>query len=385
MEPATLRQLVGSALLSLRKAALVGVLVWVPTAALAWWTGRTTPSDLVRHTAEFGFADFPQAPAGLDALRTWVTGQPGIEDVEVRLVAKPDSKVEWRPVSKSETKPGQKPETKPGTKAEKEPGTVIGTETGTETQQERKTVQLRYRSMSREPLAPPWEELGYAKPSWTSRQWSGKFQIGVHQGIGFYLFLLARCLDVGFLVAGIGWFRRSRRSGWPLPRLFRGAARPAAIWGLVVGFVLAGLAWLYRWWAGNGIAGAWPLAAFWPAWTWILSLSLLPLVFLLCQELFFRGALFGSFQRANRPMIGVVVSALFFTLAQLDPGGAPVFLVIGLAQAWLYQGTGSLLAPLVAGVVYTGLAIILPSFVVGPELLLELKQGLLQSLQNVGK
>ena len=322
------------------KAALIGVLVWVPIATIAWWTGRPGPQDNHRHTHQFTFAAIP---TDLDPLRGWAVRQPGIQDVEVQRVTKPDK---------------------------------------------REVVELRYGSSSKQWLTPPWEELGCPKPQSMARQWSGKLRITVQHGLAYYLFLLSRSLDLGFLIVGILWFRRARRSGRPLPRLFRGAARRAAVWGLVAGLVLAGLVWLYAQVpvaAGKGIAGPWWMTVFWLPWARILSLSLVPLVFPLCQELFFRGALFGSFQGAGRPWTGIVVSALLFTVVQLDLRAAPIFLVMGVVQAWLYKRTESLLAPLVAGFVCAALAITLPSLLIGPELLRELTQGMLKGLQNVGK
>ncbi|MHC4078314.1 MAG: lysostaphin resistance A-like protein [Planctomycetota bacterium] len=334
------RQLIGTALRYVGKAALIGVLAWVPIATIAWWTGRPGPQDTQKHTEEFTFAAMP---TDLAPLRDWATGQPGVQDVMVRRVEK---------AGKGEV------------------------------------VELRYGSQSKEHLAPPWQELGYLRPDSTTRRWVGKLRIGVHQGLSYYLFLLARCLDVGFLIVGILWLRRARRAGRPLPRLFRGAARRAAVWGLVAGLVLAGLVWLYSLVplaAGKGIAGAWPMTVFWPAWARIVSLSLVPLVFPLCQELFFRGALFGSFQGAGRPWTGVLVSALLFTVVQLDLRAAPAFLVIGVVQAWLYKRTESLLAPLIAGFVCAALAITLPSFLLGTEFLHELTRGMLEAIQDIGK
>lgn len=343
MEVSTLRELVGNASRYLRTAVIVGMVVWLPVATLAWWADRAGPEGILRHTDRFTFTSMP---ADLGPLRDWMARQPDVVDVEVQ--------------------PAQRPEDKDSSE----------------------TVELRYGSRSQQALAPPWKELGYAQPTRPTHHWSGKINIAIGHDIGFYIFLLARCLDLGFLIAAIVWFLRARRSGQPLPGLFRGAARRAAVWGLGTGLVLAGLALLYWWlvpFSEQGITGAWPLAIFWPGWAWILSLGLLPVVFPLCQELFFRGALLGSFQAAGRAKTGILVSALLFTIAQLNFYEAPVFLVMGLAQAWLYNRTRSLLAPLVAGFVCAALAITLPSFVIGPEIARELLQKTVEAMQNLGK
>lgn len=336
MDRPTLRQLLGNAWPHVAGALIIGVLLWVPTATVFWWTGRTAPRGLLQHTDEFSFAVIP---ADLEALRAWVVRQPGIQEARLHRVAKDG---------------------------------------------EEELLELCYRSASTESLAPPWKQLGYPQPASAVHRWRGRLQIRVHQKPAFYLFLLARCLDLGALIVALRWLRRARRSGRPLPRLFRGAARPALLWGLGAGLVLAGVAWLPAL-AADGIAGSWALMALWPRWAWILGLCLLPLVSSLCQELFFRGALFGSFEEAGRPLTGVLVSALLFTLAQLNLQAVPVFLVIGIAQACLYRYTKSLLAPLLAGFVCAALAITVPSFMIGPGLLQDLLQSTLEAMKNLGK
>jgi membrane protease YdiL (CAAX protease family) len=80
-----------------------------------------------------------------------------------------------------------------------------------------------------------------------------------------------------------------------------------------------------------------------------------------------------------------LVSALLFTVVQLDLRAAPVFLVMGVVQAWLYKRKESLLAPLLAGCVCAALAITLPSFLLGAEFVRELTQGMLDALQKLGR
>jgi len=340
----SLRELVGKALRYSRIAVLVGVVVWLPVAAVAWWTSRPGPAGQLAHTDEYSFTPMPE---DLAPLRKWTARQSGVANVEVRRVTKPNKE-----------------------------GPL-------------EVIEMRYGSSRREALAPPWKELGYPKPEQATHHWSGKLRIALARGIGFYAFLLARCLDLGFLIAAIVWFRRARRSGQPLPGLFRGPRRPAALWGLGTGLVLAGLALLY-WWlvplaSSRGIAGAWPMTVFWPTWAQVLSLLLVPVVFPVCQESFFRGAVLGSFQNADRPKTGILVSALLFTVAQLSLREAPVFFVMGLVLAWLYNRMGSLLAPLVAASVCAAVAITLPSFWIGPELVEEVTKRMLEALQGAGK
>jgi hypothetical protein len=72
----------------------------------------------------------------------------------------------------------------------------------------------------------------------------------------------------------------------------------------------------------------------------------------LAQELFFRGGLLGMWKAANRFRTGAVLSALLSALLMLDWTIFPVLLVAGLALAWLYRWSRSLLATLLAHIAF---------------------------------
>ena len=68
----------------------------------------------------------------------------------------------------------------------------------------------------------------------------------------------------------------------------------------------------------------------------------------MAEEFLFRGVLFSTFQKLGWPKCAWLVPSLLFALIHLN---APVFvplLVFALAQTWLYQKTGGLLAPMLA-------------------------------------
>ena len=68
----------------------------------------------------------------------------------------------------------------------------------------------------------------------------------------------------------------------------------------------------------------------------------------ICEELFFRGAVFGSFKAAGRPLAGGVFSALLFAFAHLDPVTIIPLLIFGLGTAWAYHRTRSLVTVVIA-------------------------------------
>jgi len=52
-----------------------------------------------------------------------------------------------------------------------------------------------------------------------------------------------------------------------------------------------------------------------------------------CEELFIRGAVFGSFKASSCPLHGGVFSAMLFALAHLDPVNVIPFFIFGLVGA----------------------------------------------------
>lgn len=91
-------------------------------------------------------------------------------------------------------------------------------------------------------------------------------------------------------------------------------------------------------------------------------LRLLPwIVFIvpISEEVFFRGYLFRLLAQRAGLATGYVVSSAMFSAVHLNPSGFVIYLVIGLILAWVYQRTGSLLAPVVGHVVHNGIVLAL--------------------------
>ena len=81
----------------------------------------------------------------------------------------------------------------------------------------------------------------------------------------------------------------------------------------------------------------------------VVILTGLAIVFMapIAEEVFFRGFIYGGLRRyLNLPVAGLI-SGLLFSFAHGDPGLILPFAAIGLVLAYLYERTGSLLAPIV--------------------------------------
>jgi membrane protease YdiL (CAAX protease family) len=64
-----------------------------------------------------------------------------------------------------------------------------------------------------------------------------------------------------------------------------------------------------------------------------------------CEELFFRGFAYRCFHTRWGPMAGMLLSATLFSLIHLHPVGLLPIFVVGCALAYLYERTGTLVAP----------------------------------------
>ena len=77
----------------------------------------------------------------------------------------------------------------------------------------------------------------------------------------------------------------------------------------------------------------------------------------LVEELFFRGAVFGAIRARTGPLPALLVSGALFAGAHFVPAAFPALMVFGVLLAFLYERTGSLLAPVLAHALYNGLAL----------------------------
>lgn len=142
--------------------------------------------------------------------------------------------------------------------------------------------------------------------------------------------------------AGPGFWRVAGAGGYPWWRSYA-----LAMWGalaLPIPIVLAGL--LYR-----AIAQEMPISQN-PAiemivgasspWTRLAMFLLVAVAAPLIEETLFRGALFVPLRERLGPGLAVLVSAVLFALAHLDPTALPQYILIGVALGTVRQASGSL-------------------------------------------
>ncbi len=75
-----------------------------------------------------------------------------------------------------------------------------------------------------------------------------------------------------------------------------------------------------------------------------------------CEEIFFRGVIFGSARGAGLSKAGVAISAVLFAIVHLIPLLAPFYATFAVVMCWLYTRTGTLAAPIAAHMTMNGLA-----------------------------
>ncbi|MBI1924279.1 CPBP family intramembrane metalloprotease [Candidatus Poribacteria bacterium] len=279
----------------------IGSVIWLPFLLFG-------PIAQVNHEVRTQFAIMPVDDRALDA---WIHTQPGVDKIDIRRVGK--------------------------------------------------VVELRYSRRqnfmrSFESLSPPWSELGYV---------GGPVDLSFNSSFSFFdspltLFALILCSQAGFLIIGIRRVRAANRTGETIPSLLAGASRSAFVAGLAAGVGLLGLGWLYSivleafgvsapsnpWGGIHDVAG----------WAQVAIILFGALVAPVCEEIFFRGVIFGSFWGAGYERVGAVVSAAAFGLVHFDLATMGVTFLFGLVLAWVYHRTHSILAPIVAHAINNGVA-----------------------------
>ena len=262
--------------------------------------------------------EFTTAPPTDDALRRWFLAQPNVRDLEIESQKVEDQKVQQ--------------------------------------------VQLRYSGTGVSAYfmpGPPWPELGYKVRSGSSGcSWS---LVELFQDPFSQLAMLISSQG-GFLAIAYWRIRRSRREKAPLPILFKGSTLVSLGYGIVLGCILIGFGLLYdvalRVAFGPDISSTsiWEAARLASPAAQVGIMLCGSLIAPICEELFFRGVLFGSFSAAGQGRVGAIVSAVAFAVAHLDMVNFLALAVIGLALAWLYQKTGSILSVITAHAVNNAIA-----------------------------
>jgi membrane protease YdiL (CAAX protease family) len=78
------------------------------------------------------------------------------------------------------------------------------------------------------------------------------------------------------------------------------------------------------------------------------ALCLVALLVPAFEETLFRGILYGALRRSMRPLFAALISAVVFGLFHFQLTAVPVLAVLGLVFAYVYERTGSLVAPVIS-------------------------------------
>jgi membrane protease YdiL (CAAX protease family) len=82
-------------------------------------------------------------------------------------------------------------------------------------------------------------------------------------------------------------------------------------------------------------------------WLYLVFLLSIGIIGPICEELLFRGAIYGWFRRYYKPWIGILVSSLFFGVLHYETMLRMIFAIsIGAYMAWMYEREKNLAAPI---------------------------------------
>jgi membrane protease YdiL (CAAX protease family) len=149
--------------------------------------------------------------------------------------------------------------------------------------------------------------------------------------------------------------RRNREKQRPALALFGGSTAVAILQGISAGLALTILSGLYagtlQWILGpnavdNQLEFLQDILDNKPAVA--LLVFIITVVAPICEELFFRGAIFGSAHAAGLSRVGLAISAILFAAMHLSPLLAPFYATFAVVMCWLYTRTGTLAAPIAA-------------------------------------
>jgi membrane protease YdiL (CAAX protease family) len=169
--------------------------------------------------------------------------------------------------------------------------------------------------------------------------------------------------QIPLLYFGLRRRRRNREKQRPIPNLFGGGGLNAIPIGVFAGLGLTVLSALYtgalqRFLGPDSVQNQ---VEFLQA-----VLNNKPAVILLvvliaglapmCEELFFRGVIFGTARAAGLEKAGAVISGLLFASVHLSLLLAPFYILFALVMCWLYARTGTLAASIAAHATLNGIA-----------------------------
>ena len=75
-----------------------------------------------------------------------------------------------------------------------------------------------------------------------------------------------------------------------------------------------------------------------------------------CEEIFFRGVIFGSARAAGFSKVGAALSSVLFAIVHVSPVLAPFYATFAVVMCWLYTRTGTLAGPIAAHMTLNGVA-----------------------------
>jgi membrane protease YdiL (CAAX protease family) len=159
---------------------------------------------------------------------------------------------------------------------------------------------------------------------------------------------------------GFGIFLRwsYRNKGYTLQSLFDGKPVSAVLIGIAIGLGMAGIGTLHAMLATKlfGKASTQAMEEVMetlfsqkgsPLWVAVLVFTIAVLA-PLCEEYFFRGAIFSSVRSTQRAWAGAIVSSVLFAVAHLNPTMITYYLLFGLTMCWLLSKTRTMAAPIAA-------------------------------------
>lgn len=83
----------------------------------------------------------------------------------------------------------------------------------------------------------------------------------------------------------------------------------------------------------------------------------------ICEEIFFRGAIYGWFRRYYKPWIGILVSSLFFGVLHYETLLRMIFAIsIGAYMAWMYERDKTLTSPMTLHILNNSIVVLLMFF-----------------------
>jgi membrane protease YdiL (CAAX protease family) len=164
--------------------------------------------------------------------------------------------------------------------------------------------------------------------------------------------------ELPFLGFGIYLRRRYRRKGHILQTLFGGKPASAIPIGIATGIGLAGVGTLHALLAMKvfGTASTQAMEEVMqtlffqkgrPGGIAVLVFTIAVLA-PLCEEFFFRGAIFSSVRSTKQAWAGALVSSVLFAIAHLNPTMITYYLIFGLTMCWLLAKTRTMAAPIAA-------------------------------------